>query len=91
MTLDYDFSDKLKAKVTTLRKTDKKLTEALFDKVTEVLSRDETTVEFYKNLKSPMQEFKRVHVDSFVLIFKFFKKEKFVFFEDFDHHDKAYQ
>ena len=91
MTLDYDSSDKLDAKIATIRKTDKRLAEVLLNKMNEVLSRDETTIEFYKNLKSPMQEFKRVHIGSFVLTFKFLKKEKLVYFEDFDHHDKIYQ
>lgn len=91
MTLDYDTSDKLEQKILALKKSDKKLADALWNKMNEVLSRDETTVEFYKNLRVPMQEFKRVHIGSFVLTFKFFKKEKLVYFEDFDHHDNIYQ
>lgn len=90
MTLDYDTSDKLDAKIISLRKSDKKLADALWNKMHEVLNRDEITVEFYKNLRAPMQEFKRVHIGSFVLTFKFLKKERLVYFEDFDHHDKMY-
>jgi len=45
----------------------------------------------YKNLKSPMQHLKRVHIDkSFVLVFSVNEESKIVVIEDFDHHDKIY-
>ncbi|MEM2131407.1 MAG: hypothetical protein QXR96_02705 [Candidatus Woesearchaeota archaeon] len=46
---------------------------------------------FYKNLKAPMQNLKRVHIDkSFVLIFSVNEKTKTIIIEDFDHHDNIY-
>jgi len=43
----------------------------------------------YKNLKFPMQEFRRVHIAS-VLVFSIDEKKKLVIFEDCDNYDKIY-
>ena len=50
-------------------------------------------VDHYKNLKSPMQHLKRVHIDnrSFVLVFSVNEKTKHIIFEEFDHHDHIYK
>jgi YafQ family addiction module toxin component len=45
----------------------------------------------YKNLRKPLQQLKRVHIDkSFVLIFSVNEKNKTIIIEDYDHHDKVY-
>lgn len=45
----------------------------------------------YKNLRSPLQYLKRVHIDShFVLTFSIDESNKKVILEDFDHHDNIY-
>ena len=42
----------------------------------------------YKNLRSPLQHWKRVHIDrSFVLVFSVDETTKTIIFEDYDHHD----
>ena len=47
-------------------------------------------VNHYKNLRKPLQNYKRVHVrSSFVLIFRY-ENDKVVFC-DIDHHDKIYK
>tara|TARA_Y100000310_G_scaffold345056_1_gene461458 strand:- start:2247 stop:2534 length:288 start_codon:yes stop_codon:yes gene_type:complete len=46
----------------------------------------------YKNLRSPLQMFKRVHIDKhFVLIFLIKHDEKIVEIWNYNHHDKVYQ
>jgi len=46
----------------------------------------------YKNLRTPLQHLKRVHIDkSFVMIFSVNESTKTVIIEDYDHHDKIYQ
>ncbi len=46
----------------------------------------------YKNLRAPLQQWKRVHIDKhFVLTFSVDDKNKIVTLEDFDHHDNIYQ
>ena len=45
----------------------------------------------YKNLRKPLQNLKRVHVDkSFVLVFSIDENTKTVLIEDYDHHDNIY-
>ncbi len=45
----------------------------------------------YKNLRSPLQNLKRVHIDkSCVLVFSVDEYNKLVIIEDYDHHDKIY-
>ena len=46
----------------------------------------------YKNLRHDQTQLKRVHVDShFVFDFKIDKKENFIEFHDFQHHNKIYK
>lgn len=46
----------------------------------------------YKNLRSPLQHLKRVHIDkSFVLVFSIDETNKIVTIEDYDHHDNIYK
>lgn len=45
----------------------------------------------YKNLRSPLQYLKRVHIDrGFVLVFLVDETTKTVIFENYDHHDYIY-
>ena len=47
--------------------------------------------ERYKNLNSPMENLKRVHIDThFVLLFSVNDKTKTITLEYFEHHDDAY-
>lgn len=46
----------------------------------------------YKNLRVPLQNWKRVHIDKhFVLTFSVNDDMKEVTLEDFDHHDNIYK
>jgi len=45
----------------------------------------------YKNLRTPLQEFKRVHIDNhFVLLFSVDENKKLITLQYFDHHDNIY-
>ena len=45
----------------------------------------------YKNLRKPLQNLKRVHIDkSFVLTFSVDENTKHIIIEDYDHHDNIY-
>ena len=48
-------------------------------------------IKHYKNLKYDLKLYKRVHVGSFVLVFRFDKENDLVYFTDFDHHDNIYK
>lgn len=46
----------------------------------------------YKNLKTPLNTWKRVHIDRhFVLTFSIDEDKKTVILEDYDHHKKIYK
>ena len=61
-------------------------------KMEEIMYCDENSIDFYKNLKYDLKNYKRVHiVRPFVLIFRVDKIKKIIFFEDYDHHDKIYE
>lgn len=73
-----------------LYKKDKTTHEALINKIQDLLTCDD--VNHYKNLRSPMQEFKRVHINGpFVLIFKYKESEDKIIFFDLDHHNNIYK
>lgn len=88
---EFDLSDELREEVGKLSRKDCVLAEALKKKIKEVVSRDSETIDFYKNLRHPLEEFKRVHVGSFVLKFKVYKERNFILFVSFMHHKDAYR
>ncbi len=72
-----------------LVKRDKVMYEAVMKKIDEIVSG--STVDHYKNLRAPLQDFKRVHIkSSFVLIFKYLPSEDKIIFFQLDHHDNIY-
>lgn len=85
----FSIEEKLHRILKKIFKKDKKRYEIIWKKITEIINSQ--SVEHYKNLKAPLNNFKRVHMDkSFVLIFKFDKTTNKIKFYDFDHHDKIY-
>lgn len=92
MAFSWDYSEELELQIAFLKKRDKKLAEILKKKMDEIISCEENTIEHYKNLRHNLSDCKRVRIGkSFVLMFKVFKKEKFIFFDKFDHHDNIYK
>lgn len=78
---------KLVKKLLKIIKKDPKLHQSIHKKMYEIASTKD--VEHYKNLRSPMQHLKRVHIqDSFVLLFT--QKDNQIIFVDIDHHENAY-
>lgn len=46
----------------------------------------------YKNLRAPLEDWKRVHIDRhFVLCYSIDENQKVVTLEDYDHHDRIYK
>ena len=73
-----------------LFKKDKTRYEIIWKKINEIVNCSD--LEHYKNLRFPMNEFKRVHIDkSFVLVFKYDKTLDKIKFYDLDHHDRIYR
>ena len=72
-----------------IAKKDKVMYEAVMNKIEEIVSCP--SVDHYKNLRKPLQEFKRVHIKgSFVLLFKYLPSEDKIIFFELDHHDNVY-
>ncbi|MBU1120999.1 MAG: hypothetical protein ABIE23_01695 [archaeon] len=92
MSFSFYLSDELRAEIKVLAKRDKKTTEILNKKIKQIINSDEITIDHYKNLRYNLNEYKRVHIaKSFVLLFKVLKKEKFIIFDKFKHHDTVYR
>lgn len=88
----YDLSDKLRKKVRKLAKKDRILALIFKRKIAEVVGKDIETINIYKNLKSPHNEFKRIHLTSrFILLFKVDINKKDILFVDIIHWDRAYK
>jgi YafQ family addiction module toxin component len=88
----FDLTDELKLKLYKLGKKDRLRAGIVNKKIREIISRDEETVEFYKNLRHDLKDYKRVHIDrNFVLVFKVDKERNFILFSDLDHHDNVYR
>ena len=86
----FDLSDKLRKKVEKLAKKDKVLALIFKKKVQEIITT--TSIDTYKNVRSPKNEFKRIHfTDNFILLFTVNKEENFILFLDILHWDKAYK
>ncbi|MCD4740629.1 addiction module toxin RelE [archaeon] len=87
---DFCIEHSLKSKLKKLYKKDRKTYEAVMVKMDEIVSSPD--IEHYKNLRKPLQRFKRVHImKSFVLTFKYEKSRDLVKFYDFRHHDDIYK
>ena len=85
----FDIEEKLHKTLQKISKKDNKRYEIIWKKIREIVNSE--NVEHYKNLKFPLNNFKRVHIDkSFILIFKYDKTNNKLYFYDFDHHDKIY-
>ncbi len=86
----FSLEENLRKTIDKIAKKDKVLYLALMKKMEEILNCSD--VNHYKNLRRPLQDFKRVHVkSSFVLIFKYFQAEDKIVFYDLDHHDQIYR
>ncbi len=86
---EFSVEEGLRKDLQKISKRDKVMYEAVMKKIEEIISCPD--VDHYKNLRRPLQEFKRVHIKgSFVLIFKYLASEDKVIFFELDHHDNIY-
>ncbi len=85
----YKLSKYLKRILIKLKKKDKKLYECVLNKLEEVINNPD--IDHYKNLRYDFKKYKRVHLGSYVLVFKYDKEKDIVYFNDLDHHDNIYK
>jgi mRNA-degrading endonuclease RelE of RelBE toxin-antitoxin system len=87
----YDIEDDLKKKLKVLSKKDKVLAQNFKKKLLEVIDHNLQSINTYKNLRSPKNEFKRIHLTkNFILIFRVNLEEKHIVFVEIAHIDKVY-
>ena len=83
----FDISPELDKILGKLAKKNRFQYEQILNKIEEVIKNPQ----HYKNLRVPLQHWKRVHIDShFVLTFSVDEEHKKVTFKDFQHHDSMY-
>ena len=89
---DFDIHEKVLVILRKLSKKNRKKVEIINKKIKEIINCDYGSIERYKNLRKPLQHWKRVHIDKhFVLAFEVDKENNFILFTDFDHHDRIYR
>ena len=92
MPFDFDSTSEFKETLKKIGKKHKPLYEATLKKMQEIVSRDNETIDYYKNLRNDLSDSKRVHVlKHYVLIFTVNKKENHILFQKIRHHDEAYK
>ncbi len=88
MNYNLEIRPSLDSKLNKLHKKNRKQYEIIMKKVEEIIKNPQ----HYKNLRVPLQNWKRVHIDgSFVLTFSVDENRKTVILEDYEHHDKIYK
>ena len=86
---EFLIEENLKKTLSRIFKKDKIMYSAIMKKIEEILDCDD--VDHYKNLRKPLQEFKRVHIkSSFVLTFKYLQSKNKIVFYDLRHYDNIY-
>ncbi|MEK6940612.1 MAG: type II toxin-antitoxin system mRNA interferase toxin, RelE/StbE family [Nanoarchaeota archaeon] len=87
MPYQYEFRESVEKSLQKLAKKNPKQLLIIEKKIEEIIENPQR----YKNLRVPLQNWKRVHIDrSFVLVFSVDEAKKIITFEDYDHHDKIY-
>jgi YafQ family addiction module toxin component len=87
--MDYEIHPKLDNIIKKLSQKDKTLATILIHKIEEI--KNSKYIEHYKNLRRPLQKYKRVHItEKFVLIFEIKPNINLVIFRYFDHRNKIY-
>jgi YafQ family addiction module toxin component len=84
----FNFTSHLDKLLSKLAKKNQKQFKIIENKIEEIIKNPH----HYKNLRRPLQDLKRVHIDrSFVLVFSVDEKNKTILFENYEHHDNIYR
>jgi YafQ family addiction module toxin component len=82
-------SNELKKTLVFLKRRDNTMFRALEKKMMQIAASDPLSIQHFKNLRSPLNDFRRVHLGSYVLLFRI--EEDTIIFEAFEHHDLIYK
>ena len=85
--MNIDIS-KIQDTLSKLKQKDNVLFMAVQKKINQIAVLDKSAISHFKNLRGNLSGYKRVHVGSYVLMFKV--EGDIIIFDKFMHHDKAY-
>lgn len=86
----FSIETSLKKTIHEISRKDKVMYKILMKKMEQIIASQD--LNHYKNLRKPLEDFKRVHIkSSFVLLFKYIQSEDKIMFFDLDHHDNIYK
>ena len=88
MTFKFIITPSLSKQLGKLVKKDRILALSIRKKIIQIIKSSRIFLDHLKNLKGDLSHLKRIHVGSFVLIFKV--EDDIIIFDKFRHHDKAY-
>lgn len=88
MTFKFVITPALRKVLDKLARKDKALAIVVRKKMAQLIDSDMAFINHLKNLKGDLSDYKRVHVGSFVLMFKV--EGDFLIFDKLRHHDDAY-
>ncbi len=92
MPFEFSLSDELRAVLEKAAKKNPELAKAVFKKIGQITQlNDEATIDHFKNLRHDLSDYKRVHAGNFVLMFKVYRKKRFILFDMLEHHNDAYK
>ena len=92
MPFAFALSDELRAVLEKAAKKNPELAKSVYKKIEQITQlNDESTIDHFKNLRHDLKDYKRVHVGSFVLMFKIYREKRFILFDRLGHHDDAYK
>jgi mRNA-degrading endonuclease RelE of RelBE toxin-antitoxin system len=87
--MEYEIHLELDKIIKKLSLKDKSLAISLLKKIEEI--KESEFLDHYKNLKKPLQKYKRIHItEQFILIFCVDKKNDKIIFRYLEHRDKIY-
>lgn len=84
--MKYEIHPDLDKILLKLSKKDKAQYEQILKKINEIINSSD--VSHYKNLRNPLQNYKRVHIGHFVLLFRV--ERETIIFRYYGHHDSIY-
>ena len=61
------------------------------DDVSKLLKQIKENPYHFKPLRTPMQNFRRVHIGNFVLIYSINENKRIIIIEKYEHHDNVYR
>jgi mRNA-degrading endonuclease RelE of RelBE toxin-antitoxin system len=86
----FYFEKKFRKKLSIIFKKDLKRYKIIIKKIEEIVGTK--NIDHYKNLRKPLNDYKRVKIDMhFVILFKYEKSKDSIYFYDLDHHDNIYK